>query len=570
MADKGLTKQEKQRLKEKQKFERERQQWKRQEARQRTKKTSKKDRGPALVKLVAILVLVALVLGGVAIYAGSYGLPGRFLPALTVGGQNVLTPVWAYNFSNLYRSIYQYGMYYGLDTNASIFGQPAQEGGTWDAAFTSQVHQSLQNELALYAEAKKAGYRLSEEDQKSLDDAVAELDGIAVASAMSVGAYLRNQYVPGITKKVFRELEERKLVVAGFVEQKQEEYRALHPMAELQVKYDADPNAYNQVDYRVYSFPIEQAEAVEGETPEEHTARQLEADEAALAKAKEFLREGGTEAGFIAAAQALYDAQHQHEEEEEPDHTHDYDADASTLMLRKRRADIEGAYGEGDNAAWFFDAARKAGDSTTLETDANVYAVLLLRTPYAQTTVDFYTINVEIPEADPAAAEGDPTPKEKAKESADALLAKWQENGGTQEAFKALVDEQVSVAEAQENADAGLSEKMGPGDTGIAEMDTWLFDSARKAGDAAVIEASGSCKVVYLVSQNADNFTWESEISDALVEADYTKYVEGLHELYPLGHHGIGMRFALASAKKMCDEYMEFMKQQSAASYNYS
>jgi len=572
MADKGLSKQEKERLKEKQKFERERQQWKKQEARQRTKKTKKKERGPALFKLVAILAAAALVLGVVSIYAGSYNIPGRYFPALTVGTQNIPVPVWALNFSNLYRSYYQYGMYLGLDTNSSLFGQRAQDGRTWEETFRDQVHQSLQNELALYTEAKKAGLQLSETDRANLDEAMKEIEQIAVMSAMSVGAYLRNQYTPGITKKVFRELEERKLVVNAFVEQKQEEFRALHPMEELQAKYDEDPAAYNQVDYRLYRFAVEPVEAVEGDTEEAVLARQEEASQAALAKAQDFLREGGTDAGFAAAAQALYDAEHQHGEDEELDHAHDYDAEAATLMLRKRRAEIAGTHDDEEFAAWFFDAARKAGDTTAREIGSDVYAALLLRAPYAQTTVDFYTINVDIPEHSHAPGEehsdDEPTPQEQAKEAADGLLAKWQENGGTREAFAELADEQLSLFEAQAGF-SGLSEGVAPGDTNVLELDTWLFDAARKAGDAAVIEASDSYKVVYLVQENADVLAWHSEISDEFVEADYIEYVEGLHEEYPLGYHGIGMRFALATAKAMCDEFMEYMKQQNNMSYDF-
>ena len=571
MADKDLSKQEKQRLKEKEKFERERKKWKQQESKKRVKKTRKKDRTGAWIKTVAILVAVAVVLSVVSIYAGSFGVPGRFMPALTIGSQNITAPEWAYNFSTLYRNMFQYGMYYGLDTNSTLFGQPTQDGSTWDMYFRRQVNQSLQNELALYNEAKKAGYKLPKESLDALDEAMKELDDMAKMYAMSTGAYLRNNYVPGITRAKYRALEERRMTVQGFVAQKQEEFRGNHPEEELAEKYKEDPDAYNQVDYRIYAFAIEQVEEIEGESAADKVLRQVEADQAAKAEAEAFLREGRTQEGFIAAAQKLYDAQHQHEEDEEVDHAHDYDADADTLNLRRRRAEIV-EFSNEEFADWFFDTARKVGDTTIWQTDSSVYAAYLVRPSYAQTTVNFYTINVDIPEDTHAEGEehkdDEPTPQEEAKKSADELLAQWQEDGGTQEAFVALVNAQASAAEAQEDGQPGLTEKAVPSD--FPELESWLFDPERKQGDATVIETSDSFKVVYLASQNADSFAWQREIADMFVEEDYTAYVEGLHEQYPMGHHGIGIRFALANAQKMCDDFMEYQRAQQNNNFDYS
>jgi len=582
MADKGLSKQEKQRLKEKEKFERERAQWKKQEARKRTMKTRSVDRTAGTIRVIAIVVAAIVVLGLVSIYAGSYGIPGRFMPALTVGGQNIPTPEWAFNFSNLYRSIYPYGMYYGMDTNSSLFGQPTQDGSTWDATLTTQVHQSLQNEIAIYSEAKKAGHQLSGEEREALETTMREAEEMAAMYAMSVNAYLRNNYVPGITKSRFRALEERKLTVQSFIMLKQEEFRALHTADELQEKYDADPGAYNQVDYRAYAFAKDIVEAIEGEGLEETVARQLAADQAALAKAEDFLRQGGTQAGFIAAAKALYDeayaAAHDHGEDEELDHDHDdadaYDADASTLNMRRRRADIAGEYASEEFAEWFFEAARRAGDTKAWETDTMVYAVLLVKPSYAQTTVDFYTINVDPPPHQHAEGEecdeDEATPQELARQSAEELYAQWQENGGTREAFVELVKEQVSIFEAQdEGAEPGLSENMVPGDSGYAELDAWAFDDARQAGEAAVIETAENFKLVYLASRNDDSFAWQSEIEEELVNEDYVEYVEALQKEYPLGYHGWGLRVALASARKMCDEFMEYMRAQNTNNYDF-
>ena len=542
MAEK-LSKQELQRLREKEQFERDRKKWKQEESRKRVKKSGRKDRGPLLFKAVAIVLAAAVVLGLGSIYANSYGVPGRFLSALTVGTQNVGAPVWAYNFYTVYRQIHQYGSIFGMDVNASVFGQTSPytrdeaEGSpkiTWDEYFRKQVNQSLQSEYALYNEALKNGFELDEEAQKSLETSMTELKTQATGSAMSVGAWLRHNYLAGLTERNYRLMQERLLVAQGFSAQKQEEFRGDHAEEALQAEYDKNPAAYNQVDYRIYKFPVAEG----GNTK----------------MAEEFLAGVASEEAFIAAAQAAYDAQHDHGDEE-VDHTHDYDGDAATLKLRQKKADIASDYGDEDFAAWFFGGARKAGDSTAWMTASTAYAAYLVRPSYAQTTVDFYAVEVAIGADEEEPGEGDPTAAEKAKQEADGLLDTWKKNGGTKEAFAAL------------KGKPELSEKAAPGD--YADLDSWLFDPARKAGDATVIEGSAGYKVVYLASQNANDFAWKSEIADTFVNEDLEAYVEGLRAQYPLGYHGFGMRYAMKEVQRMCDTWMEYAVEQ-GLNYNFA
>ena len=567
MADKNLSKQEKQRLKEAEKFERERKQWKQQASRQRVKKSGKKNRGPMLFKALAVILAAAVVLGLGSIYAGSYGVPGRFMPALTVGGQNIDAPVWAFNFYFAYRQMHQYGALLGLNTSVSVFGQSRSDGeGNWEDYFRKQTNASLQNEFALYSEAKKAGFQLDDEAQKSLEDMMAELKAQANSAAMSVNAYLHHSYTAGLTESKYRKLEERLLTVQGFSAQKQEEFRANHPDEELQAEYDKDPGAYNQVDYRVYAFAKDKLTANEGENTEALAARQAQADADTKKKAEAFLGAQPTQESFIAAAKAANDAQ---QAGAEP--ANDYDADTATLNLGKKKAEIVTAYGSDDFAAWFFDAARKAGDSTTWETDSSFYAAYLVRPAYAQTTVDIYAIDVPFGEdthaEDEEHSDDEATPQEKAKEQADALLAKWQENGGTKAAFAKLAAEQPNPIRTAADAVPGLLEKAVPSD--MPELAGWVFDPARKAGDAVVLGTSTGYAVVYLSSQNTDDFAWKKEIADTFAQADYEAYVKGLKEQYPLGYHGIGMRYALKDAQKMCDTYMQYAINQ-GLNYDYS
>ena len=131
----------------------------------------------------------------------------------------------------------------------------------------------------------------------------------------------------------------------------------------------------------------------------------------------------------------------------------------------------------------------------------------------------------------------------------------------------ALVNKQPGAAAAAEGTQPGLNEKVVPGS--FTEFDAWLFDGARKAGDATVIENAEGCKVVYLSSQNTTDYVWKTEITDKFVQEDYEAYVMGLHEQYPLGYHGIGMRYAMTDAQKMCDAYMVLAASQGGGQFAY-
>ncbi|MCL2494300.1 MAG: hypothetical protein FWE98_01415 [Oscillospiraceae bacterium] len=575
MADKDLTSQEKQRLKEKEKFERERKKWKQQESRKRVQKTGgSKNSLPALLRIVAVAVAAAVVIGLGSIYAGSYGLPRRFWPALTVGKQTIDVPEWTFTFYALYRDLFQraeyygqYGINYGLDTHTSLFEQQVTDDDgskvDGDVSLRRETNKYLQRQYLLYSEAQKASYQLPAKELEALDEAIAALKAEARGSAMSANAYLRNSYTAGLTQRKYRQLQERDSVVQGFSQKKLKEFLANHPDEELLGIYEEDRGAYDQVDYRVYSVAKVKLELGPEENMEALEARQAADDAQAKREANDLLR-GGTQESFIAAVQAydqaLYDEAHQHEEDEEVDHEHNYtyDAESATLNLRRRREYVENTYRDKDFTAWVFGAARKAGDATVLETDSAFYAVYVVRPPYAQATVDFYAIEVPVGEHEHEEGEehsdDEASPQELAQQKADELLAQWEADGGTLEAFAALAAAQPDPIEREEGAQPGLIDNIAPGD--FTDFDSWLFGPERKAGDTTVIEAGGSYIILYLASRNEDRFAWQKEIGNTLAQEDFEAYVLETREQYPLGYHGIGMRYAKKETQRLCDTWM--------------
>ena len=70
---------------------------------------------------------------------------------------------------------------------------------------------ALQTYKILYAEAIKAGYKLTDDEQKSIDDQVEELRNTAAENKYSLNAYLKASYGKGINEKYRFEIPERHL-----------------------------------------------------------------------------------------------------------------------------------------------------------------------------------------------------------------------------------------------------------------------------------------------------------------------------------------------------------------------
>jgi len=597
MADKELEKYEKRRQKERDKFEAERKKWKQQETKKRVKKSSKRELSPVWFKAAAIVVSAAIVLGIGSIYAVSYGIPGRFYPALTVEGMTVYEPEWAFYFYGEYMRLantaaqyaqYGLGSLFGLDISRSPFGQAIPESafGTaiperekmdasirnWDDYLCWYASNALQTGRALYAEALKAGFTVSEKDQKEIDEGMEQLREDARKYAVSVSAMLRMNYTPGITERFYRRQYERDMVTSAFQEQKQEELRGNYTEAMLQKEYDEDPGAYDLVDLRIQAFSKKILEPKEGESEEALAARQAADDAEKKKEAEEFLAAAGTEEAFIAAAAALLHAEHADEEageeEEEAEEAHDHTdtADANTLEARLRKADLSTRYQSEDMADWAFDTARKAGDRDVIETGSSFFAVYVTRAPYAPVTVDFYTLSLPLDVDEYAGEEEIDYAIEEARESAEELLAEWKNMGATREAFASLVMS-FAVAAGDPNAeepDLGLSKAAKPGDAQDAAVDQWLFAAGRKTGDYEIIESEYGITIAYLVSKNEEDFVWKSEMADKHVAEDYEAYLEELRGQYPKQERKLGINAGLKAAQRMCDAFVLSYSQYSA------
>lgn len=574
--------------KEKAKFEQDRAKWKKEEAKRRNKKSPKVkvNASSKWLKAAGIALAVLLVLGIVAGIGSQMGLPQAFLPVAKVGANSLNAPEWAYYYRNAYAEMaentQQWLSYYKqmgvevpagafIDLSISPFGQDyvdeTEETVKLEEYLRKRTNENITVLLTLLQEAKKNGYKLSDEDKASVDKAMEELKVNAGNNGMGASAFLGLTYTKGISTGRYRKILENYYIAQGYAELKKGELRALYPADTLRAEFDEDPTAYLNVSLRLYANFKKPTDLTpgEGETDEEFERSQAEATAAMKADAEKFLAAVTDEASFLALAL----------EREDLSVTPNYNPDTATSQYRKKKADFEGyKLGEATPVAdWAFDPARQAGDKALIETDSYFFVVYMADTAYEMTTVDYYSLPISFPV--PEEEDGEVTVEQKAETMAAAenIVKQWQEGGGSYEAFTAIVQSGHSAEDGHDHAEGelptGFTEQAAPGDGGEAAVVNWLFSSSRVARESAIIETSAGYTVVVFAGKHAKedgspDLIWMNELSQSHVDEDYEAYLEDAKTKYEFSEKSAGRKFAMKSAQEMCDQIVRNIAAQSS------
>lgn len=164
---------------------------------------------------------------------------------------------------------------------------------------------------------------------------------------------------------------------------------------------------------------------------------------------------------------------------------------------------------------WLFDSARKAGDTTVVEnTTGNSYYVVAFENRYLDNTP---TVNMRAV----ITADG----------NGQAILDEWSSGEATEESFAALCDKYNDPALI--SVTGGFMENVQPAMMS-ADMEAWLSDSARKAGDTTVIspQDEGYTYVLYYMGQSDP--WWLVSAKDMLLGTAMEAYMEEITAAVPV------------------------------------
>lgn len=326
------------------------------------KKNAKKNLISASTKrkllIAGIIAFVVLVCGGYLFH--QTGVPARVLTGAAVAGESVKVNEINYHFYESYNMYYQYGILTSKDDLDKVFDEAT--GQTYRDYLYNVAAQSQQNIVLLNQEAKAAGFK-AEYASRQVDAYIESLRDYASTNNTTADRILKSQYGVGITVRDVENFMTRELTAQEYSEYlKQTKYTLTE--AQMQELYAAAPADYDKVTFNAYLVAADiSATATDDEKAAALTAAKEKAQGIldAATDAQTFRDASETAAGPDGAS-AFVDS---------TDPTLPADP---TINENYSKSDIS-SYMNSDLADYLFDAARKAGDMTVIETDTGAYAV---------------------------------------------------------------------------------------------------------------------------------------------------------------------------------------------------
>lgn len=445
--------------------------------------------------------------------------------AATIGGEKLTTAQLSYHYYGVRSTYAQYGI---VDTSKADNEQiyDAESGETFRDHFMETALSNAQYYFALEAEALNTGHTRSE-IQADLDAEIAEVKSAASSNGLSYTAYLRAVYGPYMSAGVFERELTRTLMAYLVSNEKREALYNGYTQADLDAYYDEHADDLDTIEYSFLYFAVPSVETkdADGNELSEDEVQKLkdEAKAEAKGKAEEALEAVKGGATFESQADKYELTPSNHGDHTKVVGVNSINSTYSEQLLKLGKGKCELV--ETDNGYYvisFHD--RYLEDEPTRDARH-----ILVR---AETTTDDNSNTVVTEEAWAAA-----------KAKMDEIQAAWDASDKTEDAFATLANEKSE--DAGSNTSGGLYTRVPKNPaygSFVSELDTWMYDSSRQSGDAAMIqhnEEGGSYfgyHLIYYVGENEP--VWMGTARDTLADTARAEWAEGLIANYPTAELG--------------------------------
>ncbi len=412
----------------------------------------------------------------------------------------------AYFFNNQYQQYSSYVSYFGIDTSKSLKVQDSVFGGTWFDYFMGVTTDFVGELLSLCEAAKAAGVTLDDEDMASVDSSINQLKTYATLYGYSFDQYLIMTTGSGVKEKDVRNALELNALATKYANEYQESLT--YTKEECEAYYAENVDSFVSVD--LLKFDVPSADFAEKDEEGKPTGDM----EAARQAAEEYARKiaGASDVDTFKALVKEYIVNVEGEEEDHAEeHLEDllYEDVLKTTTAHKEPV-IEWAFSAEAGEKKIFSEDSSDGNETTY----NVYYLVSAAGRDETLTRDIRHILLL---AENYANEED------AKIEAEAIYAEWEAAGFSEEKFLELNTEYNDDPGSVDNG--GLYEKVAPGDM-VEEFDTWLFDSARTAGDHGLVESADYGWHIMNYVGESDVPVWQKVAEQSLSTKDYEAMVD--------------------------------------------
>ena len=448
----------------------------------------------AAVIVVAAIALTLLING---LNAPSYDTDKA---VISMGEQSVTVPVYNYFYNNIVSNFYN-SYYYFIQTETPLSQQKSIFGGdgTLEDYFKDTTNTQLKEVLNIYGKALADGYKLSEDDRKSIDNALASVKTEASTYGFSsVNKYLAARFGEGCTTKNYEAYLEMYLTYVGYMNQIQENFA---PTAEeLSAEYQKDTSAYDVVTFTYATTDAKTDAKKDDETAGDPTETGEPSETGEASETKEPEETVDPEAAKE-AARAEAEAK-----------LENMDEGTSTVTYNKSSASSMNA----DLADWLFDAARKEGDTTVLsrnEDETSFYSVRFdKRDDNNYKLVNAYILSIKKDEGE--VSEGTESADEKLEKLMDGLSDTM-----TDEEFETYVTG-LGYTASQTRVTKTTYDEL---------ITDYLYDESRKPGEISMISIDNTYYIVRFAS--LDEETYQEAMVKNKLWNDYYESIANANEI---------------------------------------
>lgn len=495
----------------------------------------------ALVAIVVCIAIVVMVSQGIS----NSGILDKTTTAVQIGEHKISTTELSYYYVDAINSLYRewknsYGDYtpmylsmiYGLDLTKPLNEQYYDTEGkvTWAEYFANVAVENARGNYALYDMAMADNYELTEDEKASVATNISSTELTAILSYQfpDLESYLKSFYSRGATRESYTEYVNVATIAASYYNAHQD---ALEYDDAAIRAYDAEHTAeFNSYSYASYLMLYNDF-LTGGTTGEDGKVTYSDEENDAALKAAEAAAKSVAE-GTYATVEDMEKA------------ISAVEAYKDKTITATTQKDVLYSSVNSKFTEWLSDASRKEGDvgmipytTSTTDDEGNTSTV----------TQGYYVIRFQ-GKTDNAFAlknvrhilkqfEGGTTNSSGVKEYTEAeklaaktaieeVQTKWKDNGGTEDAFKALVAENSDDSGSTGNG--GLYENVYPGQM-VTAFEDWCYDEARKGGDSGIIETEYGYHLMYFVG-DSDTTYRDFMIESAVRSKDMKEWSDGLLE----------------------------------------
>lgn len=450
-----------------------------------------------------LLVVTVVILASMLIYTGHY--QERLASPLTVKDTQISNA----EFSFMYH-------YVLIENGVNIFEKGAQEqlsapgeGGfaTNRDYFLDMAAREIQVTNILYDDAVGKGYSITDSEREMAKAYIDWLSGKAEAIHVKLDTYIEGYFGPYVTQELIEDTLAKRYFTEDYANgPKLDELKASDQQAED--AYTTSPNQYDLISYRVLRIVFEQTDDSFKST--------------AHLRAQEIIDRIGHDPSKFEAVAAEYFTGDAKAKILEPD---------STLIPDVRYADVTNP----EWRTWLFDPARQPGDCTIFD-DENGFPILMCfssRTRQLEPLRDirFFYVNRE----DQASGQAG-IPDNEILPVSQTILDSITDEASVQTLMTTYADD-LNAGKMKAVHDANTYRGVLPKD-----LDAWIFDSARKAGDKTLIETDSQVVILYYVGASA-NPEWYDRVNSYIRMNNYQAFLLEKGVEYPYAFNKDGLKY---------------------------